>query len=86
MTHTLTSTPQRTFDEAREQAELATRCEELAERALASGADEAEAFGMRSRAIAVRFEKGDLKLTQVDEGTSLGLRVFRDKRDRKSVV
>jgi PmbA protein len=28
----------------------------------------------------VRFEKGDLKLTQVDDGSSFGLRVVRDRR------
>jgi PmbA protein len=80
MTRTLTSASPRTFDETREQSEILSRCAELAERALAGGADEAEAFGMRNRAIAVRFEKGDLKLAQVDEGTSLGLRVFRERR------
>jgi PmbA protein len=70
----------RAFDETREHAELLARCEELAQRALAGGADEAEAFAVRGETIAVRFEKGDLKLTQVDDGASLGLRVFRERR------
>jgi PmbA protein len=70
----------RTFDEAGEQQELLARCDELAQRALAGGADEAEVFAVRGQTIAVRFEKGDLKLTQVDEGSSLGLRVFRERR------
>lgn len=80
MSRALATETVRTFDEAREQEELLARCEELAQRALAGGADEAEAFGVRGQSIAVRFEKGDLKLTQVDEGSSLGLRVFREKR------
>jgi PmbA protein len=80
MTRTLASASPGTYDEAREQSELLARCEELAERALSGGADEAEAFAVHGHTIAVRFEKGDLKLTQVDEGTSLGLRVFREKR------
>jgi PmbA protein len=70
----------RAYDETDEQRQLSARCESLAEHALASGADEAEAFGTRSRTISVRFEKGDLKSTQVDEGSTLGLRVFRDRR------
>lgn len=68
------------FDEHGEEATLLDRCQNLSERALAGGAEEAETLGRRSQTIAVRFEKGDLKLTQVDEGSTLGLRVFREKR------
>jgi PmbA protein len=78
---TLTATPAReTFDPAAVERELSARCAHLVAAAKARGADEAEVFGSRARTIAVRFEKGDLKLAQVDEGSSLGLRVFRDRR------
>lgn len=69
-----------TFDPAATERELSARCALLVAAAKARGADEAEAFGTRTRTIAVRFEKGDLKLAQVDEGSSLGLRVFREHR------
>ena len=68
------------FDPAHSEAALLARVEELATKARALGADEAEAFGSRTETIAVRFEKGELKLAQVDEGSSIGLRVFKDKR------
>lgn len=67
-------------DPALVEERLLERCDALVERARARGADEAEAFAVCSRSIAVRYEKGDLQLTQVDEGTSVGLRVFRDRR------
>ncbi len=70
----------KTFDHALEEARVLERCDQLVENALKSGADEAEAYGTRAETIAVRFEKGDLKLTQVDDGASTGLRVFRGKR------
>ena len=62
------------------EARLGSTCSDLVSRATASGADEAEAFAVTSRSVSVRYEKGDLQLTQVDEGTSWGVRVFRDKR------
>ncbi len=68
------------FDPAAAEKALLARCEELVERARSLGADEAEASGVHGRSISVRFEKGDLKLAQVDLGTTLGLRVFRGKR------
>jgi len=75
------TTPAReTFDPAACERELGARCAQLVAAARMRGADEAEAFGVRTRTIAVRFEKGDLKLAQVDEGSSLGLRVFREQR------
>ncbi len=75
-----TETRARSFDPAAEESALAERTATLVELARGAGAQQAEAFAQRSDVIAVRFEKGDLKLTQVDEGTSLGLRVFRDER------
>lgn len=59
---------------------LLAQCSRLADQARDFGADQAEAFAVHSQTIAVRFEKGDLKLTQVDEGSSVGLRVVRDQR------
>jgi len=78
MTATDTSRPTESTDQ-REQRLLAA-CAEAVELALTQGADEAEAFSVSSNSTAVRYEKGDLQLTQVDEGTSLGLRVFRERR------
>lgn len=60
--------------------ELLARCESLVAEALRAGADEAEAFATHAQKAAANFEKGDLKLAHVDEGTSIGLRVFRDRR------
>ncbi len=78
---TLTAAPAKeTFDPAAVERELSARCAHLVAAAKTRGADEAEAYGSRTRTIAVRFEKGDLKLAQVDEGSSLGLRVFREQR------
>lgn len=68
------------FDAPREEARLLERCDALVDAARAAGADEAEAYGSRSESIAVRFEKGDLKLAQVDDGATAGLRVFRERR------
>jgi PmbA protein len=68
------------FDPAAAERDLLARCERLLERALALGADEAEACAAGWRSIAVRFEKGDLKLAQVDRSSTLGLRVFRGGR------
>ncbi|MFT5051736.1 MAG: PmbA protein [Chlamydiales bacterium] len=68
------------FEPALAEATLEERCAHLVERATAQGADEAEVYGTWSESISVRFEKGDLKLTQVDESGSVGLRVFKDKK------
>jgi PmbA protein len=76
----LSRSPARAFDPAAEERGLLERCEGLVARARDAGAEEAEACGTRARSIAVRFEKGDLKLAQVDEGSTLGLRVFTGKR------
>ena len=59
---------------------LLERCAQLTSRARDFGAEQAEAIAVHSQTIAVRFEKGDLKLTQVDEGSSVGLRVVKDQR------
>ena len=68
------------FEPAVKEGELSARCAKMLEYASAAGADEAEVYASWNEGIAVRFEKGDLKLTQADEGSSLGLRVFKDKR------
>ncbi|MFN0007585.1 MAG: TldD/PmbA family protein [Planctomycetota bacterium] len=75
-----TARPRASFDPARVERELLERSQQLLERALALGADEAEVCAAGWRSISVRFEKGDLKLAQVDQSSTLGLRVFRDKR------
>jgi len=66
------------FEPAQEEERLLDRCEKLVELAVAGGADEAEAFGTFSHVACVSFEKGDLKMAQLDDGTSIGLRVFKD--------
>jgi len=68
------------FDAAASEADLLSRCGRLVDRALALGADEAEACATHFRSLTVRFEKGDLKLAQVDRGTTFGLRVFQGGR------
>jgi PmbA protein len=75
-----TSAERAAFDAATAERAVLGLCERLVERARALGADEAEAAGVVWRSISVRYEKGDLKLAQVDRGTTLGLRVFRGKR------
>lgn len=80
MNTTIRSEETATFDPAGEEARVLERCDQLVENALKNGADEAEAYGTRAETIAVRFEKGDLKLTQVDDGATTGLRVFRGKK------
>ncbi len=68
------------FDETKEGERALERARRVVEHGLSCGADEAEAYVSRSQSVSVRFEKGDLKLTQVDDGSSLGLRTFRDRR------
>ena len=68
------------FDPAAAEAGLRSTGAELVARATAAGADQAEAFGVASQSVSVCFEKGDLKLTQVDESRSFGVRVVRDQR------
>jgi PmbA protein len=64
----------------RDEAALLESCTRLCAEARSVGADEAEVFAARRATVAVRFEKGDLKLVQVDEGSSLGLRAFKDHK------
>jgi predicted Zn-dependent protease len=79
--NTATKTPSAIpFDTASEERALLARCESMCDSAKRAGADEAEAYATRSETIAVRFEKGDLKLAQVDDGSTAGLRVFKSKR------
>lgn len=70
----------RSFDPATEENLLAEHCEALVERAQRAGADQAEAYGVRSEGLSVEFQKDELKLAQVEEGGSLGLRVVKDGR------
>lgn len=53
---------------------------DLLQRAHAGGADQAEVFACSAETVSVSFEKGDLKLAGVDEGTTYGLRVFHGGR------
>jgi len=77
---TATARPREVFDPVRAEDELLERSQQLLDRALALGADEAEVCAAGWRSVSVRFEKGDLKLAQVDQSSTLGLRVFRGKR------
>ncbi len=77
---TRTASAERAFDTARAERELLAVCEQCVAAALRAGAEEAEAFAVRSDTAAANFEKGDLKLAHVDEGFTIGLRVFRDRR------
>ena len=74
-----TSLKPRSFDPTVEEARLLERAGELLGLARAAGADQAEVCAVRAESVGVRFEQGDLKLTTVDEGTTLGLRVLRGK-------
>lgn len=65
-------------DAARTASELSARAAQLCKRALDAGADQAEVYAVRAESIAVSFEKGDLKLSQVDDGSTLGVRVFKN--------
>jgi len=68
------------FDETAENERLLARCRAAVDAACAAGAEEAEAYAHATLSVGVQFEKGELKLTQVDEGTSIGVRAFKDKR------
>lgn len=80
MKATIEASPVAPFDPSSEERALDARCAAALEAARRLGADEAEAYATRSRTISVRFEKGDLKLAQVDDGAGLGVRVFRGRR------
>lgn len=68
------------IDPSLREKELAQACDQLVERALALGADEAEAFASGGETTQVGFEESDLKLVQVDEFGSAGLRVIKGGR------
>lgn len=68
------------FDTQAAETLASERASELVDRALAAGAEEAEAVATQGDSIEVGFESGDLKLTTVDQGASIGLRVFRERR------
>lgn len=52
----------------------------LVARAQAAGATQSEVYARVDESIAVTFEKGDLKLTQVDASAAFGLRVVVDHK------
>lgn len=62
------------------EAELAERAKTLTALALDAGADEAEVYARHSQSTEVNFEKGELKLTTIEEGAAVGLRVFKERR------
>jgi PmbA protein len=62
------------------EAELVTRAQDLVQRALDAGATQAEVYARRDESTSVTFEKGDLKLTQVDGSAAIGLRVVVDHK------
>jgi PmbA protein len=68
------------FDARAAEEPLLARTDACCELAAKGGADAAEAYAQRVETVAIHLEKNDLKLTQVDEGTSLGLRVLRERR------
>jgi PmbA protein len=68
------------FDPALAEASLAAACDELVRGVELRGQDAAEAYGMQEERISVRFQKGDLELATVHEGSSLGLRVIHEGR------
>lgn len=62
------------------EAKLQASAQELVERALKLGADEAEAFASGGETTQIGFEESDLKMVQVDEFGSVGLRVVKDRK------
>tara|TARA_R110002126_G_scaffold41590_15_gene120917 strand:+ start:327 stop:1718 length:1392 start_codon:yes stop_codon:yes gene_type:complete len=62
------------------EAELITQAQDLVQRALDAGATQAEVYARRDASTSVTFEKGDLKLTQIDASAALGLRVVVDHK------
>lgn len=72
-------TTTRRFEAQAQRGELLERCERTCAAGLKAGADEVEVFASHTEKIVVQFEKDDLKLTQVDEGGLLGVRVFKDR-------
>ncbi|MFT4543493.1 MAG: PmbA protein [Planctomycetota bacterium] len=74
------TTSSATFDGAAKCKELGARTDALVNRGCTDGADQVEAFGISSESISVNYENGDLKLTQVDEQSSIGMRAIRDMR------
>lgn len=71
---------ERAFQPKESQARLAEQAGELVQLATKNGAGEAEVYGQHGHSVSVTFEKGDLKLAQVDDAASLGLRVFEEGR------
>ncbi len=59
--------------------ELLTVCDRAVEKALAKGADEAEAFAVRGKSVTVDLQKNDLQIAKSMSGDGLGLRVFKSR-------
>lgn len=68
------------FDGLRAEHREGQQAGALVQEALAAGAGQAEVVSQGSQTVAVRFEGQELKLTSVDSGSTLGLRVFDDHR------
>ena len=72
----MSSAPTHTSDPATELERVEEGCGELCDLALKSGAEQAEACGVRIESRSARFEKGELALGKATDGTTFGLRVF----------
>ena len=72
----MSSAPTETSDPATELGRVEKGCGELCDLALKSGAEQAEACGVRIESRSARFEKGELALGKATDGTTFGLRVF----------
>ena len=68
------------FDPGQKESELGRICGELTHGAELRGRDAAEAYAVCEERIRVGFQKGDLELATVHEGTSYGLRVLHEGR------
>lgn len=57
---------------------LLETCEKTVERAIAGGADEAEAYAVRGKSIEVELQKNDIQIAKSMTSYGLGVRVFRN--------
>ena len=69
-----------TYDTDAREAALLESCRSVLAAASRAGAEEAEVLASYGESITVTFEKGDLKIAQVDEGGTCGVRAFEDRR------
>jgi PmbA protein len=54
-------------------------CERAVERALAAGADDAEAYAVRGKNVEVQLQKNDIQIAKSMTSDGLGIRVFRNR-------